>query len=167
MNPELNTYLSKSVKYLCGASGRITLLGCQSKFWDVVFGAPFCCGLWSVLATRLWVGRLAGWLASGTLPYMWRALQFAEKMRRDKEQKHFLAVQAESGDELVCRTVSSRCRGQRRWCWQWYVSPLVVIKWEEGCLTAAWSLFVYSTKRHKHTHARADSYRLELPVYPK
>lgn len=32
VDPGLNTYLSKSVKYLCGASGRITLLGCQSKF---------------------------------------------------------------------------------------------------------------------------------------
>ncbi len=60
------------------------------------------------------VSEKAGWLASGTLLYMWRALQFAGKMRRDKEQKHFLAVRAESSDEPVCRTVSSCYRGQRR-----------------------------------------------------
>lgn len=30
------------------------------------------------------VSEKAGWLASGTLLYMWRALQFAGKMRRDK-----------------------------------------------------------------------------------
>lgn len=63
--------------------GGIASLSCPSKFWEIVFQSPFCCGLWSVLATRPWVRRL-GWLASGTLLYMWRALQFAGKMRRDK-----------------------------------------------------------------------------------
>lgn len=54
----------------------------------------------------------AGWLASGTLLYMWRALQFAGKMRRDKEHKHFLAVRAESSDKPGCCTVSSCYQGQ-------------------------------------------------------
>lgn len=49
-------------------------------------------------------------------PYMWTTLQFAAKMRRDKEQKHFLAIRAESGDEPVRHTVSSRYRGQRCRC---------------------------------------------------
>lgn len=44
------------------------------------------------------VSERAGWLAGfrDSPLYMWRALQFAGKMRRDKEQKHFLAVRAES-----------------------------------------------------------------------
>lgn len=42
-----------------GCIGRITPLSCPSKFWKVVFESP-CCGLWSVLATRPWVRRLAG-----------------------------------------------------------------------------------------------------------
>lgn len=60
-NPGLNSYLSKSAKYLCGASGRIAPPGCQSKFWGC-FQSPFCCGLWGVLATRPRVRRPAGWL---------------------------------------------------------------------------------------------------------
>lgn len=38
---ELNSCLFKSVKYLCGASGRISLPGCHSQFGEVVVGAPF------------------------------------------------------------------------------------------------------------------------------
>lgn len=115
-DPGLNSYLSKSAKYLCGASGRITPPGCQSKFGELVFRAPF---LWPVgrvrnKAVSEKADWLAGWLASGTLVYMWRALQVTGKMRSDKEQKHFLAIRAEICDEPVCHTVSFCYRGQ--WC---------------------------------------------------
>ena len=32
VDPQLNSYPSKSAKYLCGALGRIASPGCQSKF---------------------------------------------------------------------------------------------------------------------------------------
>lgn len=48
----------------------------------------------------------AGWLASGTLLYMWWVVQFAGKIRSDKERKHFLAFRAEVCDEPVCARLS-------------------------------------------------------------
>lgn len=42
VDPELKLLsFSKSAKYLCGASGRITPPGCQSKFSERLFSEPF------------------------------------------------------------------------------------------------------------------------------
>ncbi|CAK6952229.1 Hypothetical predicted protein [Scomber scombrus] len=84
-----------------------------SQSFERLFSEPLL--LWPVgHVSNKAVSEKAGWLASGTLLYMWRALQFAGKMRRDREQKHFLVVRAESSDEPVCHTVSSCYGGQWR-----------------------------------------------------
>lgn len=86
-----------------------------SQSFERLFSEPLL--LWPVgRVSNKAASEKAGWLASGTLLYKRRALQFAGKMRRDKEQKHFLAVCAESSDKPVCRTVSSCYQGQRRRC---------------------------------------------------
>lgn len=59
------------------------------------------------------VSERPGWLASGTLRHMSGALQFAGKMRRDKEQKHFPADRAESSNKRARHTVSPCYQGQR------------------------------------------------------
>jgi len=76
------------------------------------------------------VSEKAGWLAPGTLLYMWRALQFTGKMTRDKKQKHRLAVRAESRDEPVCLVLLTGSTALMLTAI--YVTIGFVIKWEEN-----------------------------------
>lgn len=58
----LASFLDKSAKYHCEASGRIATPGLPVKVLRGCFQSPLCCGLWGLTATRCWKRRLAGWL---------------------------------------------------------------------------------------------------------
>lgn len=124
LDPELNSYLSKSVKHLCVEPSRPSKL---SSAWVFSRGTFF--GGWGVVAAcgACWQQgcERGGWLASGTLLYMAEGFTVHwEKMRRDKEHTHtktFLATplhppppkNPSASTKPACRPVTSRRRGQR------------------------------------------------------